>query len=106
MLPQTFTVWPEDNLLARGDERWTLTPIELRREGQVVTIGELLAEVWQGRSSSTAVVKAVERLRAKLEEEPRSPQHLLWVRGEGFRLRRGIVREMTGAATADGSSHS
>jgi predicted ATPase len=53
--------------------------------GDVVPTEEL--RVLVGAASENAFSRAVVRLRAKLEEDPRSPRHLLTLRGEGLALR-------------------
>jgi DNA-binding response OmpR family regulator len=58
--------------------------------GQVVSREDLLREVWGWRAAgqTRSVDNAVVRLRAKLEDDPRHPRHLLTVRGVGYRLER------------------
>ncbi len=77
----------------RGDEV-TLTPLEVKflaRIAQsspaVVTWRDLLADVWGAHPNvqSRAVEALVSRLRKKLGEDARSPDHLQTVQGEGIR---------------------
>ena len=58
------------------------------REGQVVTRGELLEQVWGLRPDTrTRVVDSfVVRLRRYLEPDPARPRHLISVRGRGYKL--------------------
>lgn len=58
------------------------------REGEAVTRGELLDEVWGLRPDTrTRVVdNFVVRLRRYLEADPARPQHIVSVRGHGYRL--------------------
>ena len=58
------------------------------REGEAVTRGELLEEVWGLRpETKTRVVDSfVVRLRRYLEEDPARPKHIVSVRGHGYRL--------------------
>jgi DNA-binding response OmpR family regulator len=58
------------------------------RGGEAVTRGELLESVWGLRpDTQTRVVDSfVVRLRRYLEPDPSRPQHLLSVRGRGYRL--------------------
>jgi len=60
----------------------------VEREGEVATRGELLEEVWGLRPDTrTRVVDSfVVRLRRYLEKDPARPQHILAVRGRGYRL--------------------
>ena len=56
--------------------------------GQAVTRNELLDEVWGHDSFPTTrtVDNHVASLRAKLEDDPASPRHLLTVHGVGYKL--------------------
>jgi len=69
-----------------------LLELLVRRDGRVVSREEALELVWgQGASSPnkgdpTTVDVHVKRLRAKVEVDPADPQHLLTVRGLGYRF--------------------
>lgn len=78
----------------RGDEAIQLTPLEFdlllelaSKPGQVFTREELLQKVWGYRNASdTRLVNVhVQRLRAKIEEDPENPQIVLTVRGVGYK---------------------
>lgn len=58
------------------------------RAGEVVTRSELLVHVWGYRPDmvTRTVDITVGRLRDKIEADPRKPEHLLTVRGEGYRF--------------------
>lgn len=58
------------------------------REGEAVTRGELLEEVWGLRPDTrTRVVDSfVVRLRRYIEPDPSRPRHIVSVRGHGYRL--------------------
>ena len=81
----------------RGGEDVLLTPMELdlllallRRRGAVASRLELLTEVW-GHSSAVltrTVDTHIAELRAKLEDDPAAPRHILTVRKAGYRLER------------------
>ncbi len=60
----------------------------LDRDGEAVTRGELLEEVWGLRpDTKTRVVDSfVVRLRRYLEPDPAHPRHVVSVRGHGYRL--------------------
>ncbi len=60
------------------------------REGEVVSRGELLEEVWGLRPDTrTRVVDSfVVRLRRYVERDPSRPRHIVSVRGRGYRLLR------------------
>ena len=78
----------------RGEER-RLTPAEgklLRyladRAGETVSKEELLQQVWgyAAQTRSRTVQVTVQRLRAKIEDDPKEPRYLLNVYGVGYRL--------------------
>jgi two-component system alkaline phosphatase synthesis response regulator PhoP len=58
------------------------------REGETVTRGELLEEVWGLRpETKTRVIDSfIVRLRRYLEKNPSRPEHILSVRGQGYRF--------------------
>ncbi|MCZ6464687.1 MAG: response regulator transcription factor [Proteobacteria bacterium] len=60
----------------------------IEREGEAVTRGELLEEVWGLRADTkTRVVDSfVVRLRRYIEADPSRPRHIVSVRGHGYRL--------------------
>ena len=62
-----------------------------RRAGQVLTREVLLARVWDYEflGDSRLVDVAVQRLRAKIEDDPARPSRISTVRGVGYRLERG-----------------
>jgi DNA-binding winged helix-turn-helix (wHTH) protein len=79
----------------RADAVTDLTPRELGllvyladHAPRVVEAGELLVEVWGYRPGvdSRTVVSTLHTLRRKVERDPRRPDHLLTVRGEGYRF--------------------
>jgi two-component system response regulator MtrA len=100
---------PEDPVLTRGDleidpaafvarkggEEVNLTATEFRllfelarRPGQVFTRELLLERVWNYEflGDSRLVDVAVQRLRAKVEDDPKEPRHVKTVRGVGYRF--------------------
>ena len=100
---------PDDPVLTRGDleidpaafaarkngEEINLTATEFklllelaRRPGQVFTRELLLERVWNYEylGDSRLVDVAVQRLRAKVEDDPKEPKHLKTVRGVGYRF--------------------
>jgi predicted ATPase/DNA-binding winged helix-turn-helix (wHTH) protein len=85
----------EHERVLRGDDALPLTTREARllrylweREGQDISRGALLVEVWgySRRTRSRAVDATVQRLRTKIERDPAAPDHLLTVWGSGYRL--------------------
>lgn len=86
-------------------EALELTPTEyrllealVRRKGKVASEAELVQEVWgQYRSEDTALVRRyILMLRKKLEEDPSNPEHILTVRGFGYRLGSGPLQNLEG----------
>jgi len=78
----------------RGEERISLTPLEFElllalasRPEQVFTREMLLEQVWgyQYKADTRLVNVHVQRLRAKIEEDPDNPRLVLTVRGIGYR---------------------
>jgi DNA-binding response OmpR family regulator len=65
-----------------------LLRVFLSNRGRVLTIDELLREVWGPDAVLTdrVVYTHVNHLRNKLEEDPRKPQHIIGVRGLGYRF--------------------
>ena len=92
--------------LAASAARWpdgerSLTPTETRllawlvaQEGRIVSQRELLREVWgyRGGVVSRTVKTTMARLRAKIERDPSSPDHLLTAVGAGYRFAPGDPR--------------
>jgi DNA-binding response OmpR family regulator len=62
----------------------------VEREGETVTRGELLEQVWGLRPDTrTRVIDSfVVRLRRYLERDPSAPEHIVSVRGRGYRFER------------------
>lgn len=71
-----------------------LTPTEMKvlrvlvsNPGQVITRGQLLAEVWNEKENTSNIVDVyIRRLRVKLEVDAEHPQHLLSVHGGGYKF--------------------
>jgi two-component system response regulator MtrA len=82
----------------RGEADLALTTTEFRllatlagRPGQVFTREMLLETVWgyDYLGDSRLVDVAVQRLRAKVEDDPAHPRRIVTVRGIGYRLEKG-----------------
>jgi DNA-binding response OmpR family regulator len=78
-----------------GENVFNLTLLEamllkllVQNAGRVVSKGEILEKVWNvsADTQTRAVDNFIVRLRRYLEPDPRSPRHLLTVRGTGYRL--------------------
>ena len=81
--------------VTRGEQPIALTHLEFelltffcRNSRRVYSREELLREVWGSRHAGPArtVDNFVAQLRAKLEQDPDQPRHLLTVRGSGYRF--------------------
>ncbi len=90
-----LTIDPVGMEVKRGDRPVSLTPTELRlllelarRPGQVFTRTLLLQRVWDYDylGDSRLVDVCVQRLRAKVEEDPTRPSLIQTVRGVGYKL--------------------
>jgi len=90
------------------DGERTLTPTETRllrylslQEGRAVERQELLREVWgyRGGVVTRTVKTTMGRLRAKVERDPREPDHLLTVTGVGYRF--AELAELAGEPSAN-----
>jgi DNA-binding response OmpR family regulator len=66
----------------------TLLKLLVQNAGHVVSKAEILEKVWNLRADTQtrAVDNFILRLRRHLEADPANPQHLLTVRGAGYRL--------------------
>lgn len=89
------------------DGERTLTPTETRllrylslQQGRAVDRQELLKEVWgyRGGVVTRTVKTTMGRLRAKVERNPRDPEHLLTVTGVGYRFAASGEAEATAVA--------
>ena len=80
--------------LSNGEEV-RLTPLENRllkyfldNSNVVCTTDELLKNIWGPNKTRAVVEKAVNRLRTKIEVDPKRPRFILSARGEGYLLRK------------------
>jgi two-component system response regulator MtrA len=89
---------PQGHAVRKAGEEVSLSATEFRlllelarRPGQVFTRELLLERVWNYEylGDSRLVDVAVQRLRAKIEDDPASPALIRTVRGVGYRLERG-----------------
>lgn len=88
-------LFPADlKVVVDGQQPVTLTPREMHvlrvlmtSPGQVVNRDQLLAEVWNDNENNSNIVDVyVRRLRVKLEEDADRPQHILSIRGVGYKF--------------------
>lgn len=71
-----------------ADKEMQLLRCLINHRGEVMTREQILKRIWQDQPFITVrtVDVHVAWLRQKLEVEPQSPQHILTVRGEGYRF--------------------
>jgi len=89
-----WTVDPASGEIARGEETARLETRALRlllylaeRQGQVVSIDELLTHVWAGVTvSQDSAYQAVTSLRRQLGDDPRQPAYIATVPRLGYRM--------------------
>ena len=69
-------------------KEFDLLELLLRNSGRVLTRGQLMDRVWGADyvGDTKTLDVHIKRLRAKLEPDPANPQHLLTVRGLGYRF--------------------
>jgi DNA-binding response OmpR family regulator len=86
-----YSAWTDGQDLARTATEFRLLVELVRRPGQVLTREVLLSRVWDYEylGDSRLVDVAVQRLRAKIEDDPARPTRISTVRGVGYRLERG-----------------
>ena len=86
---------PDTHEVRRAGARVELTATEfnvlaalLRAHGRILSREQIMDAVWDPAHEATSrtVDNFVAQLRAKLEDDPASPRHLLTVRGVGYRL--------------------
>lgn len=89
-----FTYLPEKRLLYLDNREVPLTSLEGRlleymlvHKNEVCQVDDLLANVWGDGKTRSVVEKAINRLRLKVEPDPKRPRFLLSARGEGYLLR-------------------
>jgi DNA-binding response OmpR family regulator len=77
-----------DQILEMTRKEFGVLRLLASRSGEVVTRDELLNEVWgfENYPSTRTVDNHIATLRAKLENSPSEPRHLLTVHGVGYKL--------------------
>lgn len=90
-----FELFPgELKVVIPGDVPVALTPIEMQvlrvlmgSAGQVVGRDQLLAEIWNDSENNSNIIDVyIRRLRFKLKEDADRPQHIISVRGIGYKF--------------------
>lgn len=84
----------ELKVVVAGRSAVMLTPTEMQvlrvlmnSSGQVVNRDQLLAEVWNDNENNSNIVDVyIRRLRVKLEIDTEKPQHIVSVRGAGYKF--------------------
>ncbi len=87
---ERHTVTVSGELVALPLKEFDLLELLLRNVGRVLTRGQLIDRVWGSDyvGDTKTLDVHVKRLRAKIEPDPANPQHLLTVRGLGYKLER------------------
>ncbi len=90
-----FELFPGELKIVVSDHTTVmLTPTEMQvlrvlmtSRGQVVERDQLLSEVWNDSENNSNIVDVyIRRLRLKLEEDADKPQHIISVRGIGYKF--------------------
>ena len=83
-----FDVKKAEQVLKLSRKEFGVLRLLAARVGQVVTRNELLDEVWghECYPSTRTVDNHIASLRAKLEDDPSEPRHLITVHGVGYKL--------------------
>lgn len=86
----------DDKIVRRSGDEITLTTTEfellsllMQRKGRVLGRETLLRTIWgdEGGDANTRTIDVhIQRLRAKIEDDPKNPELLLTIRGFGYRL--------------------
>ncbi len=86
--PVTLEVHLHDRPVALRLRELRLLYLLMANADRVVTRKQIRAELWNGRTvdTSTTITVHVQRLRAKLGDDPNDPSIILTVRGIGYRL--------------------
>jgi DNA-binding response OmpR family regulator len=87
-------LFPAELKVVNGSTSISLTRTEMQvlrvlmdRAGQVVNRDQLLTEVWNDEENNSNIVDVyIRRLRVKLEVDADKPQHILSVRGVGYKF--------------------
>jgi DNA-binding response OmpR family regulator len=90
-----FELFPgELKVVIPGDVPVSLTPIEMQvlrvlmgSAGQVIGRDQLLSEIWNDSENNSNIIDVyIRRLRFKLKEDADRPQHIISVRGIGYKF--------------------
>ncbi len=84
----TATIIKDQNIVTLTATEYKILIKLIEHKGNIVTIDQLCASVWQDGDfgyENTLMVH-MRRLREKIEDQPSKPKHLITVRGLGYRL--------------------
>lgn len=98
-----WTVWPDRNEIRRTGEVRRLEPMTMRllcvlaeHAGHTVARAEIVERLWRGRVvTDDAVHRQIAKLRAALDDDPRSPEYVETVSKAGLRLKAPLGRAET-----------
>jgi two-component system response regulator RegX3 len=85
---QRHEVYVRGRLIELPPKEFALLEAFMLRPGKLVTRQILLSEVWgvEYFGDTRTLDVHIKRLRAKIEEDPRRPEHVKTVRGLGYKL--------------------
>jgi DNA-binding response OmpR family regulator len=88
---ERYQAYIQDRVLDLTPTEYRMLEALVRREGKVASEQDLIQEVWGSYHSedSALVRRYILMLRKKIESEPSNPEHILTVRGFGYRLGTG-----------------
>ena len=86
--PRTRQVWRGDREIRLSRKEFQLLQALMARPGDIVTRGELMADVWQTSfyTNSKTIDVHLGWLRRKLGDDPRNPTLITTHRGRGLRF--------------------
>ena len=90
---ERFEAWRDGQRIDLTATEFKLLRTFLTRQGRVLSIDELLEEVW-GKDvflTDRVIYTHINNLRNKLEPDPGNPQYLVTVRGLGYRFDRNLT---------------
>jgi len=80
-------VWPHHADILLTPKEMQVLYLLMVYQGQVVKREQLLEEVWNDNESNSNIVDVyIRRLRVKLERDAEKPQHIVSVRGSGYKF--------------------
>jgi len=93
---EKYQAYLEERALDLTPTEYRLLEALVQHKGKVASEEELVQDVWgMNRSEDTGLVRRyILMLRKKLESDPSNPEHILTVRGFGYRLKTGPLPKL------------